>query len=55
MNHDVLVSVLTSLLVISEALGGMTFLTDNSIYQVIVRILKVLFQTVTGKPSPAQA
>lgn len=53
MNHEVLISVLTALLLISESLGGLKGVAENAIYQVIVRIMKVLYQTITGKVSPS--
>jgi hypothetical protein len=49
MNMTLVAVILGALLTVSEALGGIPAFADNSIYQVVIRIFKVLYQTVTGK------
>ena len=53
MNHDTLVTLLVALLTISESLGGIKTVSENSIYQVVIKLMKSLFQLITGK-APAE-
>jgi hypothetical protein len=52
MSHDSLVAMLLTLLTISEALGGIKSISANSIYQVIMSLVKALYNAVTGNGEP---
>ncbi len=51
MNYEVISVLLGALLLVSESLGGIKVIADNSIYQVIVRLLKSFKQFFTSKPA----
>jgi hypothetical protein len=55
MNHDLIVTILSALLVISEALGGIKVVGENSIYQVLLKILKAIAALFTNKKETATA
>lgn len=53
MSHQVIITILSALLLFSEALGGIKALADNSIYQLVIRVLKILADLVSGNKATA--
>ena len=49
LSHEQVIALLSALLLLSEALGGIKSVADNSIYQMVMRGLKSVFTMVGGK------